>query len=245
VTAKSGAEGGAIRPVTRVSLAEQVARGLIEFIEREPVAPGETLPSENTLAARFAVSRPIVREALKALAATGVVQVVNGKGAVVQPLSSDPLRIFFERAIGIDASAVREVMELRRGIEIEAAMLAAERRTEEDLERLEQALDAMAPHLYDPDTYSELDLAFHVVIAGAAHNAVIYHLMTTIRESVHESMRQGFRRRRKELIERTQDLHEDLLRQIAAQDAEGARRAMIAHFAVPLEELSQELEERP
>src|SRR3954454_10814125 len=95
----------AITPVTRLSLSEQVARGLLQYIAAEPVEPGQTLPSENALASRFQVSRPIVREALKSLAATGVVQVVNGKGAVVQPLSGDPLRIFFERAIGADASA--------------------------------------------------------------------------------------------------------------------------------------------
>jgi DNA-binding transcriptional regulator YhcF (GntR family) len=83
VTRKS--RSAAIEPVKRVSLSEQVARGLLQFIETAPVLPGETLPSEQTLAARFGVSRPIVREALKSLMATGVVQVVNGKGAVVHP----------------------------------------------------------------------------------------------------------------------------------------------------------------
>jgi GntR family transcriptional regulator, transcriptional repressor for pyruvate dehydrogenase complex len=245
LSARQPRASSAIRPVTRLSLSQQVARGLLQFIAAEPVESGQTLPSENDLAARFQVSRPIVREALKSLAATGVVQIVNGKGAVVQPLSGDPLRIFFERAIGADASAVRDLMELRRGIEVESAMLAAQRRGEADLERIKEALERMAPHLYEPDLYSELDLAFHVQIAAASHNTVLYHLVYSIRSSVLESMKQGFSRRRKEMIERTQEVHADLVARIEEQDVDGARLAMIAHFAVPLEELEDELRSPP
>jgi GntR family transcriptional repressor for pyruvate dehydrogenase complex len=215
-----------------------VARKLLRFIDMQPILPGEALPSQGELAMRFAVSRPTVREALRSLAATGVVQIANGKRAVVQPLSGDPLRIFFERAIGIDASAVREVMELRRGIEVEAATLAALRRTDEDLRRLHDVLERMRA---SPDpVYSDLDLVFHVEIAAAAHNSVLYHLMLSIRETVLKSIHEGYQRQKEASRRRTQGLHERVLEAVEARDVEGARLAMLEHFAVPLTDLNEQ-----
>ena len=229
-----------LRPVTRLSLPEQVARELLIFIDTQPVIPGQSLPSQSDLADRFAVSRPTVREALRSLAATGIVRIANGKKAVVQPLSDDPLRIFFERAIGIDASAVREVMELRRGIEVEAAMMAAQRRTGDDLIRLQGVVEQMRQQLTSPDGYSDLDLAFHVELAESTHNAVLYHLVRSIRQTMLKSIREGFRRMKAESQERTQELHERILAAVEAQDVEAARLAMIEHFAVPLTDLNEQ-----
>jgi GntR family transcriptional repressor for pyruvate dehydrogenase complex len=233
-----------LRPVSRLALSEHVARELLRFIDMHPVLPGESLPSQSELAARFAVSRPTVREALRSLAATGVVRITNGKRAVVQPLSTDPLRIFFERAIGIDASAVREVMELRRGIEVEAAQLAAMRRTDEDLRRLDDVMDKMRSTLEAPSAYRELDLVFHVEIAAAAHNLVLYHLMLSMRETVLKSIREGFQRLKQESQLRTQELHEQVLAAVVAKDVEGARLAMLEHFAVPLTDLGEQDSQR-
>jgi DNA-binding FadR family transcriptional regulator len=229
-----------LRPVSRLALSEQVARELLRFIDMQPVLPGEALPSQSELSGLFAVSRPTVREALRSLAATGVVRIANGKRAVVQPLSGDPLRIFFERAIGIDASAVREVMELRRGIEVEAAMAAAERRTDDDLRRIADVVERMRRALGTPEVYADLDLVFHVEIAAAAHNSVLYHLVLSIRDTVLTSIREGFQRMREDSRLRTQELHERIFEAVAAQDVEEARRAMMEHFEVPLTDLNEQ-----
>src|SRR5690242_7080384 len=93
-----------LRPVTRLALSEQVARELVRFIDMQPILLGEASPSQSELSERCAVRRPTVREALRSFAATGMVRVASGKRAVVQPLSREPLRIFSERAIGIDAA---------------------------------------------------------------------------------------------------------------------------------------------
>jgi GntR family transcriptional repressor for pyruvate dehydrogenase complex len=234
-----------LRPVSRLALSEHVARELLRFIDMHPVLPGESLPSQSELATRFEVSRPTVREALRSLAATGVVRIANGKRAVVQPLSADPLRIFFERAIGIDASAVREVMELRRGIEVEAATLAAMRRTDEDLQRLNAVMDKMRSTLEAPSAYRELDLVFHVEIAAAAHNLVLYHLMLSLRETVLKSIREGFQRLTPQSQARTQELHERVYEAVEERDEEGARLAMLEHFAVPLADLGEQQNDQP
>ena len=88
-------------PLRRETLAEQVADGLITMIEDDALAPGTLLPSEASLAQEFGVSRPVVREALKVLAAKDVVAIANGKGAVVRPISSDPLQAYFLRALRV------------------------------------------------------------------------------------------------------------------------------------------------
>src|SRR6476659_3004041 len=100
--------------LSRETLAEQAARNLIAFIEAQDLKPGKLLPPESQLAADFGVSRPIIREALKSLEGKGIIEVVSGKGAVVKPLDSHPLRLFFQHAIRIEGEAIIDLMELRK-----------------------------------------------------------------------------------------------------------------------------------
>jgi GntR family transcriptional repressor for pyruvate dehydrogenase complex len=115
----------------RDTLAEQVAERLISLIEHDELAPGTLLPAEGKLALEFGVSRPVVREALKVLAAKDIVAIANGKGAMVRPMTSAPLRDFFQRALRNRHSTSVELLEVRKGIEVQSATLAAQRRTVE------------------------------------------------------------------------------------------------------------------
>ena len=109
----------------RETLADQVARSLQQLIETRPIAPGEPLPSEAQLAATFGVSRPIVREALRTLEATGVIDVANGKGATVKPLTGELLSQFFRQASRIRVATRFDLLEVRKGLEVRSAILAA------------------------------------------------------------------------------------------------------------------------
>lgn len=215
----------------RVTLTQQVVDGLIELIGSRPLKAGDPLPPEATLAAEFGVSRPIVREALKALTGMGIIEVLNGRGARVKPLTSEPLRMFFERAMLEDEQAMIELMEIRRGIEVQAAGLAAQRRTELDLHELRAIVTSMRAHIREFDQYNDLDLRFHLRLAEAAHNGLIYYLMESIRDVLQRSIEEGFRRRqRNDLRERGQTTHEMLVAQIELREPDGARRAMENHF---------------
>src|SRR5918992_1507838 len=95
----------------RETLPEQVADQLIALIERDNLVPGTILPSEGKLAQEFGVSRPVVREALRTLAAKDVIVVANGKGAIVRPITSQPLRDFFQRALRNRHATAIELLE--------------------------------------------------------------------------------------------------------------------------------------
>src|SRR5918995_6029171 len=154
----------------RDTLAEQVADGLIALIEGDGLVPGMLLPSEASLAAEFGVSRQVVREALKALAAKDVITIANGKGAIVRPMTSEPLRDFFQRALRNRHATAVELLEVRKGIEVQSATLAAQRRTSEELSELKSILPALGDAVHDPVAFTSIDTQFHLLVAAASHN---------------------------------------------------------------------------
>lgn len=215
----------------RETLSDQVARHLLDFIENRRVGPGESLPSEAQLAASFGVSRPIVREALRSLEATGVIDVVNGKGATVKPLTGELLTRFFQRAARLHEGTLVELLEVRKGIEVQSAILAAQRRTPEDLIEMMRLVAEMRGHLRDSERYTRLDAQLHLAIAQASRNTVLRHLVESIREPLEDTIRAGLQRRiTDEQHERVQVLHEELFAAIEAGDPIAAGRAMAVHF---------------
>lgn len=215
----------------RDTLAEQVSRGLMEIIEVRNLKPGDLLPSVGTLVEEFGVSRPIVREALASLEAQDIIEVANGKRATLRPVTSGPLNGYFEWATRMDRNTLVELLEVRRGIETQAAIFAAERRTPRELEGLRNLLNAMRRKLQEPDAYAELDTRFHLAIASATHNAMIGHLVESIRGPLKDTIREGLRHKyTDEGRERVQQRHESILVAIERGDAEDAREAMSVHF---------------
>jgi GntR family transcriptional repressor for pyruvate dehydrogenase complex len=227
------------RQVTRHSLGEQVLGGVLDLIGERGLRPGDTLPAEGQLAADFGVSRPIVREALRALAERGVVKIVNGRGAVLVPLDNRPLSAWFERAVTENAGAVTELMWVRRGIEVQAARLAAEHATAAQLDALGRTAATMRAALGDPDRYIDLDTQFHLELAEATGNTLIVHLMQAIREILRGSVSEGFRSRTDPAhIETAHARHETLVADLRRRDADAAAATMEAHFDDAIASLS-------
>ena len=217
--------------LSRQTLSEQAARNLIEYIEAGNLKPGDILPSESKLASSFGVSRPVIREALRSLAGNGLIEVINGKGAIIKPVDSDPLRRFFRRAIIFDGDAIIELLEVRKGLEVQTASLAAERRTDEELAQMGQDIAAMREQMYDPEKCIESDLQFHLKIARSTHNLMAYYLLESIRDSTKNTILEGrLSRKTDEELERVQVLHEMIYAAIEAGNAEQAANAMITHF---------------
>ena len=230
-TVGRGKDGVMPAVLQRKTLADQVAEHLLEYIDQQSLPAGAVLPSESQLAANFGVSRPVVREAMRALEATGVVAVANGKGAIVRPLSGDPLSGFFQRAARVRREALVELLEVRKGIEIQSATLTAERRTAEEATEMLRLVAEMREALREPQTYTERDVALHLLIARASRNLMLYHLVDSIREPLQESIREGLQRRvSSDEMDRVQELHERLIEAVAAGDAAQSARAMADHF---------------
>jgi len=218
--------------LSRETLADQAARNLLVFIQAQALKPGSFLPPETQLAADLGVSRPIIREALKSLEGKGIVEVMSGKGAVVKPLDSQQLELYFQRAIQIDSEALIDLLELRKGIEVQSAALAAQRRTAEELAQLAEVVGEMRHNLRDSDVYVKLDITFHQLIAAMTRNTMIHALVGALRAAINDTLNESIiRRQTDEQLERVQVGHEAILACLERGDAEEAGRAMAAHFA--------------
>ena len=221
-----------LQKLSRQTLADQAADSLEKYIEETQLIPGDILPSEAVLTTMLGVSRPVVREALKALVGRNIIQIVNGKGAIVKPLGSDDLSTFFKRAVGFDRNAIRELLEVRRGLEVEAVRLAAQKRLPEEIDQLEKLVRKMRAELHDaePD-YVDSDLRFHLSIASAAHNSMLYYLIESIRDAMRNSILQWhIHRHTPDAYEQVQRIHERIVEAVKLGDPEMAAAAMKQHF---------------
>ncbi len=151
----------------KTNLAEGIAISLREQLASGSLKPGDRLPTENELARAHGVSRAVVREAIAALRADGLVTARQGSGAFVAVpperlslLSFEPGRI----------SSVIEVLEIRAALECEAAAIAAERCTPAELAKIKECHAAMGRAIAGGERAEEPDFALHLAIANSTHN---------------------------------------------------------------------------
>jgi GntR family transcriptional repressor for pyruvate dehydrogenase complex len=213
------------------TLAERVAADIRAEIVARRLKPGDRLPGEIEQARRLGVSRGIVREGRRQLVADGLIDVANGRRAVVSKLRAAPLDGFLANAVATRQLAVDEVLELRRAIEIGVAGLAARRRTAADIAVLRRLADRMRTTV-GRTTYLKHDLAFHVALAHATQNPLFAMLIESMRAPLVASMRASHvRRRGARDFAHAHAAHEAILAAVSAGDAAGAERAMRLHFA--------------
>lgn len=218
------------KKLTRESLAEQVAQSLTDYIYTT-LEPDDVLPSTAKLAEEYEVSRIVIREALKYLEAQDIIEIANGKRARVKPISGDLLRNFFQRATQFEKKTLLELLEVRRGIEIESARLAALRRTPEEVAAMTAIVNNMQQYLSDPEPFAELDLELHQTIATATGNSMLFYLVDTIRDAQKETILEGLYSRftNKYFVE-IHAIHAKIVAAIEAGNPEQAQQAMIDHF---------------
>jgi GntR family transcriptional regulator, galactonate operon transcriptional repressor len=227
-----------LRPLKR-NLREQLVDMLGGDIVGGRLQPGDLLPGEDVLLARYSVSRTVLREALNVLSGKGLLDARPKRGTMVRPRSEwsqlDPMVLAWRggdatvpRSKSLDRSLDR-LMEVRRIIEPAAAALAAERGTTKDLARLSAAYDAMECAGGDVQAFMDADLAFHVACLEAAHNDFLLPVAHAIRTELMTSMRVTNRdadeNRRVSL-----PLHRATHDAIVTRDPNAARLAMQRHL---------------
>ncbi len=160
----------ALRPVTPPrNLTREVVDRLQAEITGGNLKPGSRLPTEQAMMAAMGVSRTVIREAVAALRAEGLVLTRQGVGAFVAPdVLQRPFRIDPETMGSL--GEIVHVMELRTGVEVEAAGLAAERASAPEKKRMEHALKAIDRSIKRGEQAVDQDFAFHFAIAEATHN---------------------------------------------------------------------------
>ncbi len=200
--------------------------------------PGEKLPRETDLALQFDVSRGVTRECIRAMEERGMISVKHGMGATVNDsehwdlLDSQVLGAILDSPMG--GEILGQYVECRRILEVEAAGLAAERVSEDQLDRLRAALAAMEEIVSQPatrsteDAFHEADLQFHQALIAATGNRALGSLVEAIHSALlaarYPLARPQYR------TERAIPEHRRILKAIEARNPKAARSAMGAHL---------------
>ncbi|MDQ0741372.1 FadR/GntR family transcriptional regulator [Pseudomonas sp. W4I3] len=212
------------------NLAQGVVDALTQCILLGQLKPGEKLPSESTIVLEHGVSRTVVREAISKLQASGLVETRHGIGTFV--LAQHPqqgLRLHVDTV-----ASVRNMLELRLGLEVQAVALAALRRTDAQLAHMRQALDDYQASLASNDSCVEEDKRFHQLIAEATGNTffseIMQHLGTAM---IPRTLVVGAERGGADFAKLGQLAnleHEAIFNAIKRQDPDAARAAMVLHL---------------
>ncbi|WP_260986271.1 FadR/GntR family transcriptional regulator [Bordetella genomosp. 13] len=221
----------------RVRLADQLYGQIFDQIVTGRLNVGDKLPSEHEICEKYGVSRPVVREALLRLRADGLVMAHQGLGTFVSHQPAPRLKTFD----GVqNVSAYLRAQEVRLALEADAARLAALRRTDDQLRRIEQAHEAFVRALQNGQVSPAADLAFHASIAEASGNDYFLGVLESIHESINGFMRLTLSLTRtgsRQRAQRVADEHEAILIAIREQDAERARVNMQFHLGQALHRL--------
>lgn len=214
--------------VNRSTLPEEIAARLLDLIRAERLRPGDKLPAERELSALMQVSRPVLREALRALAIMKVVEIRQGAGTYVTALEPQHLISHLDFVFSKDPVALAQVLETRRVVEVGNARLAARRVTPEQLARLEAIVRELQATVGDADRFSSLDVAFHDAVCEAAGNFLLAQFMSIINTLGKVSReRTGSAR---PFRERVLHDHEPIIAALRARDPDAAARAMHGHL---------------
>jgi GntR family transcriptional repressor for pyruvate dehydrogenase complex len=212
------------------SLYETVSEQLLAAIRSAQLTPGSRIPSERELGEQFGVSRTVIREAIRYLAAKGVLEVVSGSGVIVADVGhanvSESLDLYLQQRGPIDPSQIHEV---RETLELRTTALAAERGSEEELLALGALCDQMAEVLDDPDAASAADVTFHRAIAEATANPLFLVLVDSLGEVM-------FHIRKATLDDPARGrtavaAHRRIAEALAVRDVDGAVAAMKDHLS--------------
>ena len=219
------------------TLALELVDALAERIRDGRLAAGDKLPTEAAVMAEFGVSRTVVREAISKLQASGLVETRHGVGTFVLGLGDagegPGFRIAPEQMATLND--VIAVLELRIGVETEAAGLAAQRRTAQNLAVMRAALDEMAAAVEGGQDAVQADFQFHREVTRATQNSHFAELMDALGLQVIPRVRlepgQAPTPERQAYLRRVQAEHESIYDALVAQDADAARAAMRTHLA--------------
>lgn len=214
--------------VNRSTLPEEIAARLIDLISAEQLHPGDKLPAERELAAAMQVSRPVLREALRALAILKVVEIRQGAGTYITSLEPEHMVSHLDFVFSKDSVALAQVIEARRVVEVGNVRLAAERIGDAGLACLDGLLIQLRGSIGDADRFSTLDIEFHDAVCEAAENFLLAQFMRIINTLGKVSReRTGATRSTRE---RALADHAQIVAALRARDPDAAASAMRGHL---------------
>lgn len=229
------------KPIQQQKIYEQIVEQIKVMISEGNLKPGDRLPAERVLAENLNVSRASLREALSALHLLGLLEIKSGEGtyikqsdvnSIIQPLA---LLLMMER------DTIFEILEVRKGLEVEAAGLAAMHATDDDIRNMMEIIEEMEKALQTSNLGEVADWKLHFAIAQASRNSLLLRFMNTISDTMRKTIRinreQLFRKKGNPQILFSQ--HQAVVEAIKERNVELARQKMYEHLKFAEEEMKQ------
>ena len=213
----------------RDSLSEQIAARLLSLIREKKLHPGDRLPPERDLAAMMKVSRPSLREALRALSIMNLIEVRQGDGTYVSTLRPAELLVeHLDLIFALEDTTYLELFEARKSLEVGIVALAAQRITPGEIAELEDCLNEARSNTEDREAFLQADVKLHSLITKAARNAILSSFMEAV-----SRLGDASRHRTVELPgvpSQTIEDHRAIVAALKTHDPEAARQAMLTHL---------------
>ncbi|HEY0752352.1 MAG TPA: FadR/GntR family transcriptional regulator [Ktedonobacteraceae bacterium] len=210
------------------ALSESIVSKLLALLKARKLQPGDRLPSEREMAEQLHVSRPSLREALRALSIMHVVEIRQGSGTYISSLEPKRLVEHLDFVFALADSTYLSLFEARQVVEVGICGLAAQRITDEEITRLEHCLEKSQLGLTNVELYFQADLELHEIITEAAASPILSRIMASIS---HLSLASRTRTAvLPGIAHQVIEDHRAIIQALKQRDAEAARQAMYHHL---------------
>jgi GntR family transcriptional repressor for pyruvate dehydrogenase complex len=221
-----------IKPIKPKRISDQVFDQIRELIYRGKLKPGEKLMTERELAQAMNVSRTTIRDAIQRLVTMGLITQKQGQGTFVKSLAAvqeNPLA----KAMEAQSATLVDLLEVRLGLECNAASLAAQRADETDITAMAQSIDEMQQEVNSGRLGTEADTGFHMAIAYAAKNPLHILIMRNFYDYLFHSIRENLASLYEdpENVEKIFAQHQAILEAISSRDPDRAYASMNIHIS--------------
>ena len=210
---------------------QKIISQLRDYIEFKNLEPGDKLPSERMLSERFGVSRSNIREAIQRLEFFGILKSRPQSGTFIADIGRVAMSGMLDDILRLEDPDFKSLVETRILLELRTVELAAERRTDEDLEKMERALDAYESKVLSDQEAVEEDLLFHLAISKASKNATMNTFMLIITPEIITNF-EKYHVCDSNLSKKGIKEHWDIFEAIRDQDPKRAKAKMKDHFRV-------------
>jgi len=204
-----------------------------DLIKGGKLKPGDKLPPEQILAEKFGTSRPSVREALSALEILGITESRGGKGNFIK--DNFNLHLYEQKFSELEEEeSPFELLEARKAVETEIVGLAAKKATEGEIAAIQESLNKMKDAMTNIPEIMEFDREFHINIASAAHNNLLFSMMIYLTDLLKEKLWINLKEKSWSIPGHPQkyfEEHNEILNAIKNKDSKRARNRMYDHLA--------------
>lgn len=207
----------------------QTQAAIKRYIEEHGLAAGDPLPSESALAKELGTSRPSLREGIKSLEALGIVEVRHGEGLFVKAFSFDSIFNNLPYSFATDGQSLRELTQVRSGLEEGLMWMVAEHIDSHSLQRLEALVAQMAQRAHQGQSFQTIDQEFHRELYLSLNNRFVVRLVDLFWEIFHRLYGQD--NVQKNVLLRSVQEHQHIVDCLRRRDGAAAMVAMREHFA--------------